>query len=254
VQIFARTFWAPKAGNASGEYEDAFWPRDRLDQQSGREFLFAVADGAAETSFAGIWAKQLVRMFCSGGCGAANQFLAGLQSAQQRWYSVVRRRPLPWYAEEKVRTGAFSALLGLRLFEDESSPGGGGWQANAIGDCCLVHLRQNEILRCFPIESASEFNNRPVLLPSNPEYNEHITDYLRSAKGQWVADDAFYLMTDALAAWFLAQAEQGERPWSIIRDLDTYDQAKEFPDVVRDLRTRHLLRNDDVTLIRIDVL
>ncbi len=61
-------------------------------------------------------------------------------------------------------------------------------------------------------------------------------------------------MTDALAAWFLAQAEQGERPWSIIRDLDTCDQANEFADVVSDLRTSRLLRNDDVTLIRIDVL
>jgi hypothetical protein len=255
VQIFARAFWAQKAGNAPGEYEDAYWPRDRLDQQSGREFRFAVADGATETSYSGIWAKQLVRMFCSSSRGTSpKQFVSDLRCIQRRWNSVVRRRPLPWYAEEKVRAGAFSALLGLRLFDDDSSPRSGAWQASALGDSCLVHLRGDEVLQRFPIESAREFTNRPVLLSSNPEYNDSIADCFRLAEGRWISDDAFYLMTDALAAWFLAQAEQGERPWSIIRDLDTCDQANEFADVVSDLRTSRLLRNDDVTLIRIDVL
>lgn len=255
MQVFARAFWAQKAGNAAEEYEDAFWPRTRFDQQSGREFRFAVADGATETSFSGIWAKQLVRLFCSAtGSMPPTNLLEALLYAQKRWSSVVGRRPLPWYAEEKVRAGAFAALLGLRLFDDDSLPQSGAWQASAVGDCCLVHLRGDKILRSFPTESASEFTNRPVLLSSNPEYNEKVTHGIVSAQGRWCSDDAFYLMTDALAAWFLAQAEQGDRPWSVIRDLDTRDQENEFIDLIRDLRIRKLLKNDDVTLVRIDVL
>ncbi len=254
MQIFARAFWAQKAGNSSAEYEDAFWPRKHFDQQSGGEFRFAVADGATETSFSGIWAKQLVRMFCSIEIGTSPvRLLDGLRCAQQRWQSVVTRRPLPWYAEQKVQAGAFSALLGLRLFDDDSL-GGGQWDGIAVGDCCLVHLRGDKLLRSFPIESASEFNNRPVLLSSNSKYNESVADTLRFAQGRWLCDDAFYLMTDALAAWFLAQTELGERPWSIIRDLETRDEAKDFGRLVHDLRTSRVLRNDDVTLIRIDVL
>jgi len=254
VQVFAQAFWAQKAGNAVGEYEDAFWPRKTLESQEGNEFRFAVADGATETSFSGVWAKQLVRLYCSGRVGTScTGFLTAMRLAQQRWYSVLARRPLPWYAEEKVRAGAFSALLGLRLLGDDSYSGG-GWQATAMGDCCLVQMRGDDIIARFPIERACDFNNRPILLSSNPDHNGEVGNSLRFKEGKWISDDSFYLMTDALAAWFLATAEQGERPWSIIRDLQTSEQTTDFRQLVHHLRVHKLLRNDDVTLIRIDVV
>jgi hypothetical protein len=166
----------------------------------------------------------------------------------------VAQRRLPWYAEEKARAGAFSALLGLRLVDDDATSGGGAWQAIAVGDCCLVQLRGDDIIRGFPIERACEFNNRPILLSSNPDQNDKISDFLRLEEGRWNSDDAFYLMTDALAAWFLGAAEQGERPWRIIRDLHTRDQTTGFGELIQHLRARKALRNDDVTLVRIDVL
>ena len=45
-----------KAGNAEADYEDA----GAGDVRRGR---FAIADGASEASFAGLWAKLLVEQF-----------------------------------------------------------------------------------------------------------------------------------------------------------------------------------------------
>src|SRR5579864_6082712 len=100
MRVSAQPFWAPKAGNQKSEYEDAFCPERSLVSEKETRFRFAVADGATETSFSGIWAKQLVRSFCKGELqdGDLGQRLRKLR---QRWRKIVSRKPMPWYAEEK---------------------------------------------------------------------------------------------------------------------------------------------------------
>lgn len=74
------------------------------------------------------------------------------------------------------------------------------------------------------------------------------------ASGQWHVGDQFYLMTDALAAWFLSTYERGEKPWLEIAQW--YDHANPeagFAAWIAALRSEHRLRNDDVTLIVIKV-
>jgi len=250
VQVVAKAFWLPKAGNTEAEYEDAFLPR-HPEQRRLRSFRCAVADGATETSFSGMWAKQLVRAFCS--CTPDALILTALPALQQRWLTTVQRRPLPWYAEEKVRSGAFAALLGLVLV-DSTEPGGPGqWRATALGDSCLVHMRNETILARFPVQDAASFTNQPHLLSSNPSYNERAAKHLVTTGDGWCSGDTFYLMTDALAHWFLSEAEAGRQPWAVLRDLDTKDQSKPFADFVADLRQTKSMRNDDVTLLRVEV-
>ena len=132
----ARALWAPKAGNRSDEYEDAFWPQRTINRTVNRSGLvrLAVADGATETSFAGLWARRLVRAYGSG-CFAGSNWLEHLKREQAAWYAEVLQNPLPWYAEEKVRSGAYAALLGLELFS------AGNWRSLAIGDCCVLQWR-----------------------------------------------------------------------------------------------------------------
>jgi len=251
VQVFARAFWMPKAGNSEVEYEDAFWPHKPLDVQ-GTCFRFAVADGATETSFSRIWAQQLVRAFCKGRLDQTT-LSTHLPELQRRWRTVVLRRPLPWYAEEKVRSGAFAAILGLVL---RGKPDGAPccmWQAVALGDSCLVQIRSEEVLTRFPLDCSESFTNRPHLLSSNPVHSERVFEYLRRTEGTWMSGDAFYLMTDALACWFMREIEEGRRPWHVVRDLDTKDQVKSFREWISDLRNDRAMRNDDVTLLRIDI-
>ena len=57
-------------------------------------------------------------------------------------------------------------------------------------------------------------------------------------------------MSDALSCWFLRKWEQKEEPWWPLIKMGIDGSFEEF---VRDWRENDGLRNDDVTLTRIDV-
>lgn len=254
MHVFARTFWVPKESNSETEYEDAFWPRKSVLEAKGPRFRFAVADGATETSFAKIWARQLVHAFCSGFLDESS-LSTHLPKLQRRWSTIVRKRPLPWYAEEKLNTGAFASILGL-LLEDAQTRGRrrrGRWSTIAVGDSCVVQVRDDQVLARFPLECSDSFTNRPRLLSSNPAHTERVSERLSTKEGIWVTGDAFYLMTDALAWWFMKEVEEERTPWHILRDLDTADQDMSFRRWISDLREEKRIRNDDVTLLRVDI-
>ena len=54
----SRIFWLPRRGNKPDEYEDAF----AVEDASGR---YALADGASEGCFTGLWARLLVADFAA---------------------------------------------------------------------------------------------------------------------------------------------------------------------------------------------
>jgi hypothetical protein len=249
MHVLAEAFWLPKAGHTLDEYEDAFWPAKRIDQGAPL-FRCAVADGATEASFSGLWARMLVQAYSRGDFSKTHMFFKRLTPLQQKWRATVSRKPLPWYAEEKIRQGAFSSLMGFTLRgaqgEDQLR-----WDALAIGDSCLFQIRGDEVIRRFPLTSAEQFDNRPALLASNPAGNSQLASHIRFVFGHWHDGDAFYLMTDALACWFLKAVDREQFPWWIIRDLGTED-GRHFEEWVTQLRQTGQLSNDDVTLFRID--
>lgn len=252
VQVHVEAFSLPKHGNTAEEYEDAF-----SHSLKGREtsnctsFRCAIADGATETSFSGMWAKQLVRSFTKP--GKPGDLLAEIPELQRRWAKTVGRRPLPWYAEEKASAGAFAAFLGLHLEVDPSEPTMGSWKAVGLGDCCLVHLRAEAVLKRFPLQESSEFSNRPRLVSSNPRYNDTLAVSLQSREGRWQAEDDFYLMSDAMALWFYRKCEEGSAPWETLRDFGTREECCAFSEFVDRERKGGSFRNDDVTFLRVNV-
>ena len=60
MQILVEGFWLPKAGNTEDEYEDALSPKKTQGKLERKFPRFAVADGATESSFSGLWAQLLV--------------------------------------------------------------------------------------------------------------------------------------------------------------------------------------------------
>ncbi len=69
-------------------------------------------------------------------------------------------------------------------------------------------------------------------------------------QGDWRTGDTFFLATDAMGAWFLRSYEQGTPPWRV---LDRFATPDTFAAWVDALRQERALRNDDVTLMRVDV-
>lgn len=264
--VSARAFWAPKAGNRADEYEDAFWPLHavtRPARRSGKQpaknpprrsagpqdtrLRFAVADGATETSFAGLWARRLVRAYGEGCFSGADwdTWLDQLQREQAAWYGEVLQKPLPWYAEDKVREGAYAALLGLEV------TAAGEWGGVAVGDCCLLQWRGDELAAAFPAQDAAFFTSRPYLLSSNTARNEGLEDQVQRAVGQWLPGDRFALLSDALGQWALRGLEAGDPPWPALVAVEKAGQQRAFHRWVEDLRASGSLRNDDVTALLI---
>jgi hypothetical protein len=247
-----------KAGNAEGEYEDAYYPTAD-GRREGVELRFAVADGASEGMLSGAWADILVKLHSrfDWTYGSVQTFL---ETAHTDWTSFKseylrdrdrRERPVQWYEEPGFQEGAFSTLLGLTL--TGSADGRSGvWAAVALGDSCVFQIRGGALVRTFPVQHSSDFNNRPVLLASNPAHNAQVISAMRQASGTFESGDVFYLMTDALARWALQEDEEGRNPWPTLRDLNTL-HAPAFDVWIEGLRKTQELRNDDVTLIRIDL-
>lgn len=248
MQVTARLHWLPKAGNRREEYEDAAWPARSI-RYTGGDFRCAVADGATESVFAGQWARQLVQWY-SQNRPDDSPLNAQLAEEQRRWQDEVRRAPLPWYAEAKAADGAFAALLGLRIRPGKG--GGGAWQALAVGDCCVVHLRGDAVLTSFPATDAGFFDNRPYLVSSHPQRNDRLEEQRRRAAGAWQPGDHFYLMTDALAHWFLAARAAGAAPAALVA-AQAAAPRRAFADWIAGLRHAGDLRNDDVTLLAVTV-
>jgi len=244
-------FWLPKAGNSEDEYEDAFYPPNDLIDVSGNALRVAIADGATETSFAKLWAKLLTLAYVEGRFDSPEQTLLCLC---QDWSESILSKSLPWYAEEKSRSGAFAALLGFRIqSNNEEDCASYSWDAIAIGDSCLFQVRGDELHFAFPLKKSTDFNSRPFLLSSLSSWNE-VQEKFQSESGDVKEGDTFYLMTDALACWFLEEREHGNHPWEQLRGIDDKGSSFSFNELVDRLRKPCQLRNDDVTLLRIDVL
>lgn len=254
--VSTTSFWTPKAGNAPGDYEDAFWPKYRGTRE-GTSLRFAVADGATEGVLNGEWADILVRTF--GHCSRFDP-QTFLMLSYKRWNAWKKRylinrekenRPILWYEEPGLRSGAFSTFLGFVL-TDTDDYHSKKWKAVGIGDTCLFQVRQDSVITRFPIESSSDFSNRPMLLCSNPVKNKDVGEKVKLLDGECLVDDTFFLMTDALACWFLNEFESGCKPWQILRDLE-YNRKSDVEIFISDLRNTGRIQNDDVTLVYINV-
>jgi hypothetical protein len=258
----ASTFWVPKRGSSTQEYEDAWWvgPDGRGGDIQLRSFSVAVADGASSAMLAGRWARRLVEVF-GGARGAARskaEFLAAYREAADRWDGEVldyindreqRGSPIQWYEEPGLAKGAYATLL-IVEFSDGRQGHPPRWKAAGIGDSCLFQIRRESLHSCFPMSNAADFSYQPPLLPSRIAEDDIVRRNVCLEGRSWEPEDEFYIVTDALAAWFLRSWDAGGQPWVPLRDFSVNADFATWVDHQRDLNE---LGNDDTTLVRIDI-
>jgi hypothetical protein len=233
----------PKAGLLKFECEDSIGLR----RDTRR---FCVADGATEAYDSGRWARLLTKHWtASSRLLTSNELAPWLRALGERMERRWAKKPLPWYAEEKARGGAFAALVGLAFFG--SGDGGPSWQAIALGDSCLVHRRHATILRALPLSDPEAFGYHPTLIPSKPARQEGIADQFIVAAGMAQPGDVFLLFSDAIAAWYLRLwTEDPTRVADMERLLESND-ATGLEELIAFERSRLRLRNDDIAIVRI---
>jgi hypothetical protein len=232
------TLAEPKHGHLRNEYEDACAANVEL----GR---FAISDGATESAYAALWARMLVDTFVSAPLADPTCWAEWLPELQARWEIEVGQRPLPWYAEIKWQQGSFATFLGLVVQPRR-------WQALAVGDCCLFHVRDRQLQIAFPALRAVDFVCSPWLIGSRGFTPEIMAMRELRLGGDLRPGDRLWMMTDALAKWFVQATEQGQRPWESLEPLLTNpDAAASFGSWIAALRASHQIRNDDVTLLAV---
>jgi serine/threonine protein phosphatase PrpC len=242
-------FSIAKEGDTPEQNEDAF----AFDAERG---CFAVADGVSSSHFARQWARLLVEEFVRADDlpGEFRSLQPWIAERAATWdagidWAAVKAR-VTWAYDEVKGTGAAATLLGLRL-----EPLAGAttplarWHALAIGDCGLFHIRGKDLIGAFPLQRPDDFDNTPSMVSSRKDLNEQFA-LLQRSEGTCRAGDAFLLATDALAHWLLAWRARGQAPWLELLGLQG---EREFAELVARLRRERLMRNDDTTLVVIEV-
>ena len=130
------------------------------------------------------------------------------------------------------------------------------WGAIAVGDACLFHVADDALATAFPIDDPDTFGTTPALLQSVPPNRQAVLRSIQTARGRCGSGDTLYLATDALAAWFLQSFRDDggaeAAPWQVWRNFGT-DEGDSFGDWLNKARRDRRIRNDDSTLIRIDL-
>jgi hypothetical protein len=274
VKASAMAYWAAKEGSSVAEYEDAWQViPGGGDQIEGDWASVAIADGATESLLAARWANIVTDGFATvpGVTRDAYLFAETARALAAQWPALVEAyltdresegRPLRWYERPGIEKGAFATLLSLQVNVNPSyAPGNrnpdesgqapiiGYWNSAALGDTCLFHVRAERLQAAFPMSHSAEFGTSPALLGTSDADPGLIAQRVQLSSGTVAEGDDFFLCTDALAAWFLVQVEKGGRPWAVLRDLADVT----FDEWVAWARHADALRNDDVTLVHIDV-
>ena len=97
------------------------------------------------------------------------------------------------------------------------------------------------------MSSSGDFNSHPPLLSTERRINRGSVGQVMTKEGTWQEGDSFFLLTDAIAQWFLRESELGADPWGFLGSLD----ESAFQTFVRATQAQQLMRKDDVTAFMI---
>lgn len=233
-----------KEGNIPDECEDQY-------AISSDKEIIALSDGATDATYSKEWAEKLVTTFCNQVINKNDsyQFNQWIDDALESWRafeSTILSGNVPWFTLDKLSNGSAATFLGISFDLSHTTGNHIIWEAVAYGDACLFIVQDNLLRLSFPIESSVEFTNAPPLLRTILPYNQ---DRLLKRTGTVSYGDKCYLMTDALADWFLKSYERGDSPWSL---FSTFTDKSAFESFVAQERSCKAMRNDDVTLLVIE--
>lgn len=251
IKFQFNSFIAGKAGASFEECEDAL----AVDLNAGR---CAIADGATEAFAAGSWARALVANWVKNPRlsedAAASDFARWAEAVASGWAAEWHAREMSWYAATKRDAGSFAAFVGVEFEELDNEL---KWRTLAIGDSCLIHARNSEILCAMPLDAANKFNSTPRLLASRHDLQADVAAQVNIKIGVLKAGEALWLLTDAIAAWWLSGAAESSRE-SISRiaefeRLIVAEDKGKIQTLICDERLCGRLRDDDVAALRITV-
>lgn len=242
MKLSVRGFITPKQSESFKDCADRF--AFNLSQQK-----FALSDGVSQSFFPGDWADILVKEWVNTKEREVSKIISSARSKWERRVSECVKRPeTPWYTQNSFleRRPGLATFVGLRFYKNSKS---WRWHANALGDSYLFfvpteYTDYHKSLIKLSSNSNDEFDNYPDYIPSKET---------SKSKGEMQSMDrevfngTFFIMSDALAEWFIkggADSYYSTKTWV---DQDHFEKY------IMEQRLSHKLANDDNAVLIIEV-
>ncbi|MCF2494270.1 hypothetical protein [Dyadobacter chenhuakuii] len=212
---------------------------------------FAISDGVSKSFFPKIWSKHLVKNYVFHDHLNQGEFI---KKSQEDWQEEVDIRMqlenVKYYTRNAYnnKVPGLATFVGLQFLVDKKT-----WTAQALGDSFLF----------FVPRGSTQLENETTILSSKsqPIVFDNFPDYLSSIgnnhKGheekiidETLAEGTFYLMTDALAEWFL----KGIGIKQAIEKLENIATQEHFLfSIIEDERNSNRLNDDDSAILIIEL-
>jgi hypothetical protein len=208
---------------------------------------FAVSDGVSKSFFPKVWSKILVTQFVNRTDLKENQLLKVCQEEWQKKIDYIVSLPdTKWFTRSQYnrKDPALATFVRLQFFEKEKK-----WSASALGDSFLFFVPidfkdyQKELVK---LSSKAE----PIVFDNFPDY---LTSIGESHKGKPkeksgnLRNGTFYLMTDALAEWFINEGENA------IGEITVWKSQADFERFIMQAIDDNQLTNDDCAILCIEL-
>ena len=239
-----RQFTASKLGESADSNEDSF-------KVSLAPLTIALSDGSSRSFKPKKWSSALVSSL------SGSQSLLKVSDIKKISQKVgkLENDDLPWNLEEIRLRGSQATFMRLNLVAQEAN-----FKINclSIGDSLLVlqstsdSKSSNPTTRSWPFETLQDFPNAPSVVSSIEPFLVRNSQRKQSFKVN--RDDFIYLMTDALARYWVEQNIVGKNIYQIFPFLCNQNDAQSSFEVwAKESRTLGLVEDDDLTIIEISL-
>lgn len=224
------SFSFQKLGNTSKENEDAYSYSDES---------IAVADGASDSIFSGLWAKSLVEEYVDGNYDLEDKDHKErfLLKARDRWFNGIKWDELKWNVRNKAITGSYATFISCKFDREKI-------KIFSVGDSCFIGMMEGQ-LYSFPIQDSKAFGITPKLLWSGYGRPLDNREYKQRSDFVWVEFSKkqfshFMLSTDALSNYVISNGVIGFQ--NVLKNYN----MKYFFDQEREMGR---IKNDDLTAV-----
>jgi hypothetical protein len=210
---------------------------------------FAISDGVSKSFFPKIWADVLVNKWVDSKEFDEAQFIL---DCQKDWLNqvteIVNKPDAKWFTKNAFnrKESGLATFVGLRFYKKKKE---WFWKADALGDSFLFFVPKkikDFSKECIVLSSKQE----PIVFDNFPDYlsslgNNHKGE--KHLKENPLTSGTFYLMTDALAEWFLNEKDNA------ISKINVWQNQKDFERFVDEERHNEKLGNDDSAILIIKI-
>ncbi|GEP93695.1 hypothetical protein SAMN05660909_05603 [Chitinophaga terrae (ex Kim and Jung 2007)] len=206
---------------------------------------FAISDGVSKSFFPKVWSDILVKKYVNQKDWKNEEFII---ECQKEWQSkideIVNQPETKWFTKSQYnrKDPALATFVGLQFIESEQK-----WIAQALGDSFLFFIPKDS--NKIEIQLSSKVD--PIVFDNFPDYFSSISIHPQKGKVKIkerpMVEGTFYLMTDALAEWFIQDTEQA------IQKLKNIQNQEQFLVTIEDERNTNRLNDDDSAVLIIDI-